>query len=117
MGYLNLVKQASMVKIASQWWKDQNLHEAEKNEAKQQAEADLENYRDLMERYEPPSQEELKRRLKERPKRFRTNWNFYVRDQFAEAYKKSMPLEKSPNTWPSSGGNYPRLPKTIMMSC
>ena len=86
--YLNLVKQASMVKIASQWWKDQNLHEAEKNEAKQQAEADLENYRDLMERYEPPSQEELKQRLKERPKRFRTNWNFYVRDQFAEAYKK-----------------------------
>ena len=85
---LNLVKHNRMVQIASEWWKDENQHVTEKNEAKRQAHEDLEHYRELMEKYEPPTQEELKRRLKERPKRFRTNWNFYVQDKFAEVYKK-----------------------------
>ena len=48
--YLNLVKNASMVKIASQWWQNENLHEEERAEAKYQANQDLENYRNLMER-------------------------------------------------------------------
>ena len=86
--WLNLLKHSSMVKIASEWWHDPNLHENERDEAKLQARQDLEHYKELMERYQPPTQEELRRRLKEKPKRFRTNWNFYVQDNFRLAYKK-----------------------------
>ena len=86
--HLNLVKHASMVKIASQWWQNQNLLVKEKKKAKLKASQDLEQYRNIMKRYRPPSQKELKRRLKEMPKRFRTNWNFYVQDKFAGAFKK-----------------------------
>ncbi len=41
-----------------------------------------------MKKYVPPTQDELKRRQKEMPKRVRTNWNFFVMQKFALAYKR-----------------------------
>ena len=54
------------------------------------AKRELRKYNKIMDIYEPPSQEELRRRLKEMPKRYRVNWNFYVKEKFAPLYKKYL---------------------------
>ena len=77
-----------MVQIASQYWNQSSLLKREKQIARDQTNQDEAHYNKLMAKYQEPSQEELKRRLKEMPKRFRVNWNFYVQDNFREHYIK-----------------------------
>ena len=77
-----------MVKIASKWWKNDQILMKAKGEARKKAAENRKKYRNIMKRYRPPSQEELERRLKEMPKRPRTNWNFYVQVKFASIYPK-----------------------------
>ena len=88
--YLNLIKQNKMVQIASQYWKYyvSDSMENEKDTARAQTDQEEANYRQLMSKYHAPSQAELKRWLKEMPKRFRVYWNFYVQDNFGEHYVK-----------------------------
>lgn len=77
-----------MVKIASNWWRNDQVCQKEKKIAQKRAQEDLAAYERIMENYHPPSQEELRLRLKEMPKRFRTSWNFFVMDKFRMHYKK-----------------------------
>ena len=88
--YLNLLKQNRMVQIASQYWKNYMSEslEHEKDAAKIQTDQEEAKYRELMAKYQAPSQAELRRRLKEMPKRFRVNWNFYVQENFGVHYVK-----------------------------
>ena len=79
-----------MMKIAGSWWRSSKDHQEEKEAAKEMAKRELKKYNKIMEIYEPPSQEELRRRLKEMPKRYRVNWNFYVKEKFAPLYKKYL---------------------------
>ena len=86
--YLNLIKQNKMVQIASQYWRGSDSMENEKDVARAQTDQEEAKYRQIMSKYQAPSQAELKRRLQEMPKRFRVNWNFYVQDHFGEHYVK-----------------------------
>lgn len=85
--YLNLIKHASMVKIAKDWWGKDGQCQDEKKDARRKYDYDLNYYKKLMKIYNPPTQEELIRRRKEMPKRFRTNWNYFVKTKFGNAYK------------------------------
>ena len=86
--HLNLIKNSAMMKIAGQWWKTAVGHEDEKHKAVNKANKELKKYNRVMKLYQPPSQEELRRRKNEMPKRYRVNWNYFVREKFAPLYKR-----------------------------
>lgn len=83
---VNLLKHATLAQIAGQMWGKASPND--KQEAVKMADMSRKRYVEQMATYRPPSQEELRARLKDAPKRFRVNYAYFVQRNFAGMKKR-----------------------------
>jgi HMG (high mobility group) box len=80
--------QSAMAKVAGEMWS--KATKQERKGAYSAARKSQRLYKKALRRYKPPTQEQWMYILKNWPKRFRVNYNFFVMDRFAKT-KKAHP--------------------------